>query len=97
MDPASAIGTTSAVLSFISFIGKTISVARQLHDTQGTTLELQRLNDLSAGLHSSLGELEKDLLTKEQNGIAISASESSLRAVLGHCVAIETKIRDLAG
>lgn len=91
MDPASALGTASAVLSFLSAIGKTISVARQLHDAKETPLEFQRLDKLSAGLHSGLDKLKHALANKNPNDI--SASESSLVDVLDQCVALEARIR----
>lgn len=91
MDPASALGTTSAVLTFLSAIGKTISVARQLHDAKETPLEFQRLDKLSEGLHSGLDKLKQTLANKSPNDI--SASESSLVDVLDQCVALEARIR----
>jgi hypothetical protein len=90
MDPASALGTTSAVLSFLSCIGKTIKLAHQLHNAKETPLEFERLDKLSAGLHSGLSKLKQALASKNPNHV--SASESSLLNVLEQCVAIEAKI-----
>ncbi|KAK1833661.1 hypothetical protein QBC39DRAFT_345761 [Podospora conica] len=97
MDPATIIGTVSAVLSFVSAINKIVSVARDLHDAKGTALEIEQFKELSAGLHTGLVKLEGGLLNKEQENIPISSSESSLRAVLVQCVDIENNIISLAG
>lgn len=90
MDPASALGTTSAVLSFLSCVGKTISVARQLSNAKETPLEFQRLHKLSAGVHSGLDKLKHALTNKNPNNF--SASESSLVDVLEQCVTLEARI-----
>ncbi|KAK0738941.1 hypothetical protein B0T18DRAFT_395150 [Schizothecium vesticola] len=80
MDPASALGTTSAVLTFLSCVGKTIKLAHQLHNAKETPLEFERLDKLSASLHSGLSKLKQALASKKPNNV--SASESSLLNVL---------------
>jgi len=95
MDPASIIGITSAVLSFVDFIGKAISIGRELHDAQGTTAEY-RLGDLASDLHSGLDELEAAIEVKRVSS-SLSPAEESLLSVLRQCVKVEEGLRKVAG
>ena len=96
MDPASIIGITSAVLSFVDFIGKAISIGRELHDAQGTTAEYRRLGDLASDLHSGLDELEAAIEVKRVSS-SLSPAEESLLSVLRQCVKVEEDLRKVAG
>lgn len=80
IDLTSAFGTTSAVVSFLSYIGKAISVAHKLSNTKETPLEFQRLLKLSAGERSRLDKLKDTLTNKNLNNV--TASELSLLDVL---------------
>ena len=98
MDPASILGTTSAVISFIDFIGKCLSTARELNDAQGTIREYQRLGELTSALDWGLIDLRAGLGEKKRgrgNNSTSNAEESLLR-VLEQCMIVEQDIRKLA-
>ncbi|KAF5698153.1 alpha-L-fucosidase 2 [Fusarium globosum] len=65
MDPASAIGTTSAVLSFVDFICKVTKTGYELYDASNGTLdEYERLKTVTASLDPSLQSLRDGTAAK---------------------------------
>ncbi|KAJ3531752.1 hypothetical protein NM208_g8740 [Fusarium decemcellulare] len=92
MDPASIIGTTSAVLTFVDTAVKIFSIARQVHDSAAGGLEEhERLRDSTSALEHGITTLEQKLESKP----SLSAEEANLLKVATHCRDVGKKISDL--
>ncbi|KAF5011527.1 hypothetical protein FDECE_2358 [Fusarium decemcellulare] len=93
MDPASIIGITSAVISFVDFIGKAVTTARELFDA-GTIDEYERLATLTTTLESGITRLEK---RGEASHEHLSDEEKSALRVAKQCKQIGVSIQRLVG
>ncbi|KAF4465116.1 p-loop containing nucleoside triphosphate hydrolase [Fusarium albosuccineum] len=93
MDPASIIGITSAVISFVDFIGKAVTTARELSDA-GTIDEYERLATLTTTLQSGIASLEKRQETSHGH---LSDEEKSALQVAKQCKQIGVSIQRLVG
>ncbi|EEU41538.1 uncharacterized protein NECHADRAFT_87715 [Fusarium vanettenii 77-13-4] len=93
MDPASIIGTTSAVISFVDFIGKAVNTARQLSDA-GSIDEYERLGKLTTTLESGIASLRK---RGEAGDEELSDEEKSALRVAEQCKQIGDSIQHLLG
>ncbi|KAI8711958.1 hypothetical protein NCS52_01460900 [Fusarium sp. LHS14.1] len=93
MDPASIIGTTSAVISFVDFIGKAVNTARQLSDA-GSIDEYERLGKLTTTLESSIASLRK---RGDAGDEELSDEEKSALRVAEQCKHIGDSIQHLLG
>lgn len=93
MDPASIIGITSAVISFVDFIGKAVNTARQLSDA-GSIEEYERLDKLTATLNTGIASLER---RGEAGDRQLSDEEKSALRVAEQCKQIGDSIQRLVG
>ena len=93
MDPASAIGLTSAVISFVDFIGKVVSTARELSDA-GNIEEHERLHALTAALEPGINSLRK---RGEAEYWQLSEEEKSAIRVAEQCQQVSGSIQRLVG
>ncbi|KAF4460116.1 kinase-like domain [Fusarium albosuccineum] len=92
MDPASIIGTTSAVLTFVDTVVKIFSIGRQVHDSATDGLEEhKRLRDITFALEHGIATLEQ----QRESKTSLSAEENSLLKVATHCRDVGKKISDL--
>lgn len=93
MDPASIIGTTSAVLSFVGFIFQTISVTRELHDAGKDGLdEHNRFKEVTSSLRPGLSKLKEKVDEKGEE--ALSVEEKSKLRVATQCEKVGDMILD---
>lgn len=77
MDPASIIGTTSAVLSFVDFIWKASSTAKEIYESATDSREDDdRLRKLTSALHPAINKLQARL---QQKGRLAEEEKSALR------------------
>ncbi|KAF5000640.1 hypothetical protein FDECE_11177 [Fusarium decemcellulare] len=75
MDPATIIGTTSAVLTFVDTAVKIFSTARQVHDSAtGGLEEHERLRDITSTLEHGIATLEQ----KRDSKTTLSDEETSM-------------------
>lgn len=99
MDPATIIGTTSAILSFVQFSGKIISTAVHIHrSTTGATDDNRNFAAVVANFQERLENLRKDAATCESKaantgpGQALNDAEKQLLATIKKCEDLATKI-----
>lgn len=71
MDPATIIGTTSAILSFVQFTGKVISVAYKIHDSADGAIDENR------SLEEAVTEVQNRLEKLQPNG-QVSSTNAQL-------------------
>ncbi|KAH7200979.1 uncharacterized protein BKA55DRAFT_309525 [Fusarium redolens] len=84
MDPASAIGATSAVLSFVDFICKVTKTGYELYDASNGTLDdYERLKTVTSALDPSLQSLKDGVATK--GGASLSGAERGMLDVAERC------------
>ena len=77
MDPASIIGTTSAVLSFVDFVWKAASTAKEIYDSATDSREEDdRLRELTSALDPAINKLQARL---QQKGRLAEEEKSALR------------------
>ncbi|KPM45976.1 hypothetical protein AK830_g724 [Neonectria ditissima] len=93
MDPASIIGITSAVISFVDFIGKAVTTARQLSDA-GSIDEYEQLGKLTTALEPSIASLRKQEDTGNEQ---LSDEQKSALRVAEQCKQIGDSIQRLLG
>lgn len=98
MDPATIIGTTSAVLSFVTFIGQTIQVGRKIWDnanevSESGDNEYKQCKKLHQAFKPSLKRLKEEKLAKGED--ALADAERSLLSVLSLCESLATEVINL--
>ena len=94
MVPASIIGVTSAVISFVGFIGNAVKVACELSDTGGID-EYERLCELTIALGPGIADLEKRRERQERVGKQLFVEEKSCLQVAQQCKQVGRSIRVL--
>lgn len=102
MDPATIIGTTAAILSFVHFSGKIISTAVQIHrSASGAGEDNQKFADVIVNFNDRLERLGKDAATFKSkasttgNDQALSDAEKQLLATINRCEELAEKITDV--
>lgn len=100
MDPATIIGTTSAILSFIEFTGRVISTAKQIcHDEHGCAEDnrnfdrvVQEFHNIFRNLRTSIKQPADRRATEDRVG---ADAEGQLLNVIGDCEDLGIKISTL--
>lgn len=96
MDPATIIGTTSAILSFVVFTGSVISTAIKIHgNADGATLENQTFEDVVTELEQKYKDLVALTSTSLKDPAFKSDAEKSLIQNLDECTALGKRIHGL--
>lgn len=100
MDPATIIGTTSAILSFVQFTGKIISTAIENRDNAGqVTKSNQELDATVSEFNSRLAKLksQRPALSKSSSGVLAveDDAQASLLLSLSKCEDLGHKIQKL--
>lgn len=100
MDPATIIGTTSAILSFVQFTGSVILTAKKIHDSaHGATIENQTFQDTVTNFRQKYQALETNLSKLTSDSTKVSGLESDAKEELiesvRRCIALGTQIHAL--
>lgn len=102
MDPATIIGTTSAILSFVQITGKVISVAYKIHESaDGATDENRSLEEAVTDFQTRLEELRSIGKVSHSTDLRAGASpaktdvKNSLLWTARECETLSNKILDV--
>lgn len=100
MDPATIIGTASAVLSFVQFTGKIISTALEIRENAGqVTKSNQNLDATVNEFNSRLAKLKSQTPALSKSSSGVSAVEDDAQASLllssSKCEDLGNKIQNL--
>lgn len=87
-DPATIIGLTSSIITFIEFGIKAVRLARSIH---GTTAEARELDLIAEHVQA----LSSDVLRKRTNAKQVSEEEQRIIAIATECQQVAKELRKL--